>query len=103
VGLGEVLVLVVAQQPLEDVVALADVGQRPRRIVRVGTDEQVDAGARTSSLLLSWSSWERGATSTLPVQLLISARRTPVGSPSARKMRMVLPVILPPPVLQTAS
>ena len=39
------LVLVVAEQPLEDVVALADVGQRPRRVVRVGTDEQVDAGA----------------------------------------------------------
>jgi hypothetical protein len=32
-------------QALEDVVALADVGQRPRRVVRVGSDEQVDAGA----------------------------------------------------------
>lgn len=29
----------------EDVVALADGGQRPRRVVRVGADEQVDAGA----------------------------------------------------------
>ena len=34
-----------AQQPLEDVVALADVDQRPRRVVWVGADEQVDAGA----------------------------------------------------------
>src|SRR5665647_2037373 len=39
------LVFVVAEQPLEDVVALADVGQRPRRVVRVGADQQVDAGA----------------------------------------------------------
>jgi len=29
----------------EDVVALADGGQRPRRVVRVGAEEQVDAGA----------------------------------------------------------
>ena len=61
VGLGEVLVLahdddgalpevlglvlVVAEQPLEDVVALADGGHRPRRVVWVGAEEQVDAGA----------------------------------------------------------
>src|SRR5665648_447559 len=36
---------VMDDQPLEDVVALADVGQRPRRVVRVEADEQVDAGA----------------------------------------------------------
>jgi len=35
----------VAEEPFEDVVALADVSQRPRRVVRVGADEQVDAGA----------------------------------------------------------
>ena len=36
---------VVNDRPLEDVVALADVGQRPRRVVRVGADKQADAGA----------------------------------------------------------
>src|SRR5665647_3503455 len=40
-----ILAVVIRRQPLEDVVALADVGQRPRRVVRVGADEQVDASA----------------------------------------------------------
>jgi hypothetical protein len=51
------------------------------RVVRVEADEQVDAGAPDLSPFLSWSGWERGATSTLPVRLLNSARRMPMGSP----------------------
>jgi hypothetical protein len=77
----------------EDVVALADGGQRPRGVVWVGADQQVDAGA--PYLLPLAELVELGARSDQHLagpQLLISARRTPVGSPSVRKMRTVLPV-----------
>ena len=50
---------VVAEQPLEDVVALAEGGQRPRPVVRVGADRQVDAGAQY--LLPSAELVEQGA------------------------------------------
>jgi len=74
------LVLVVSQQPLEDVVALADGGQRPRRVVRVGADQQVDAGAPyllPLAELVELGAWR-----------LAEEKET-----ATRKLRMVLPFI----------
>jgi len=50
--------------------ASPDVGELARGVIGVRTDEHIDARP-SHSLLLTWSSWERGATSTLPVQLRI--------------------------------
>ena len=44
-GLAPAKVGFVTEQPLEDVVTLAYVGRRWRRLARGGSDEQVDAGA----------------------------------------------------------